>query len=565
GRRRGPRDQRHQQGAHGRHRPPVVHVHVFERAQRHAGHLGIRGILHHGDAAAALDALQAFRAVVEEPAQEHPDRALRPRHRSRAEERVDGRPGVLLLGAVRQADEIPIHQHVVVRRRDVDAPRRDALAVACMRGRQRPAPREQLRQDARVAPDVLHDEDRRGKVGRKRGRERLQRADPARGAAHHDDALARHGRLRQGVCGGVRAPPRRSPPRGFWGRIGVTGAQPQAPSARAHAMARKKQPPADPSSARPKGKRARRAAAPATVTVPARAAAAATVDPVEPTERSPAFPIVAIGASAGGIEAVTELLKALPRDTGMAFVVVQHLLPTRESLLSEIFARATGMPVTEAKEGASVEENHVYVIPPNRTLVLDDGRLRLSPRVEHRGQARPIDEFMRSLADHHGYQSIGVVLSGSSNDGTLGLEEIKAAGGITFAQDATAEQDSMPRSAVASGVVDFVLSPAEIAHELARISQHPYVAPAGPSMFAEQEPAFRRVIEILRQATGVDFAKYKRNTLQRRITRRMVLHKMEGLRDYVRLLQAKPDEVGALYQDVLINVTGFFRNPEAYE
>jgi len=330
-------------------------------------------------------------------------------------------------------------------------------------------------------------------------------------------------------------------------------------------MARKKQPPADPSSARPKGKRARRAAAPATVTVPARAAAAATVDPVEPTERSPAFPIVAIGASAGGIEAVTELLKALPRDTGMAFVVVQHLLPTRESLLSEIFARATGMPVTEAKEGASVEENHVYVIPPNRTLVLDDGRLRLSPRVEHRGQARPIDEFMRSLADHHGYQSIGVVLSGSSNDGTLGLEEIKAAGGITFAQDATAEQDSMPRSAVASGVVDFVLSPAEIAHELARISQHPYVAPAGPSMFAEQEPAFRRVIEILRQATGVDFAKYKRNTLQRRITRRMVLHKMEGLRDYVRLLQAKPDEVGALYQDVLINVTGFFRNPEAYE
>ena len=247
------------------------------------------------------------------------------------------------------------------------------------------------------------------------------------------------------------------------------------------------------------------------------------------SEPTIAFPIVAIGASAGGIEATTRLLEALPVDTGMAFVIIQHLSPAHESMLAEILGRTTRMKVAEATEGIAIEPDHVYVIPPNRTLAVADGVLKLSPRTEQRGQSRPIDEFMR------------------------------------FAQDTTAEQSSMPRSAIAAGVVDFVLPPDEIARELARIARHPYVAPSAPQHAMDEEPAFVRVVDLLRQSTGVDFSKYKRNTLQRRITRRMVLHKMDGLRDYVRLLQSKPDEVESLYQDVLINVTSFFRNPEAYE
>ena len=326
--------------------------------------------------------------------------------------------------------------------------------------------------------------------------------------------------------------------------------------------ASRKKPPAPKPAGAPKDKRADGAADPAP------AAFAATQGPFAAdiaSEQPLPFPIVAIGASAGGIEAVTQLFEALPRDTGMAYVVIQHLLPTRDSLLSQIFGRATRMPVAEAKEGVRVEKDHVYVIPPNRTLSLHDGALKLTARMEQRGQVRPIDEFMRSLADEHGVKSIGIVLSGTANDGTLGLEEIKAAGGITFAQDESAEQEGMPRSAIAAGVVDFVLPPHEIAQELVRISRHPYVAPEVSGAFAEQEPAFQRVLEILRQVTGADFSKYKRNTLQRRVTRRMVLHKISGLRDYARMLQAKPDEVEALYQDLLINVTGSFRNPESYD
>jgi two-component system CheB/CheR fusion protein len=281
-------------------------------------------------------------------------------------------------------------------------------------------------------------------------------------------------------------------------------------------------------------------------------------------DASHAFPIVAIGASAGGIEAFTSLLKALPTDTGMAFVIIQHLSPTHESILSGILGRATKMPVAEITHDAAVEPNRVYVIPPNHSLALAEGRLQLLARTEVRGQARPIDHFMRSLAAEHGHKSIGVVLSGTASDGTLGLEEIKAAGGITFAQDVTAEQASMPRSAIAAGAVDFVLPPDEIARELGRIARHPYVAPTlEPDR--ESEPAFVRILDILRQATGVDFGNYKRNTLHRRITRRMVLHKLDNYREYLRLLDADPVEVQALYQDVLISVTSFFRNPDAYD
>src|SRR6266545_3261647 len=294
------------------------------------------------------------------------------------------------------------------------------------------------------------------------------------------------------------------------------------------------------------------------------------VDPVveeeTPRQDIPRFPVVGIGASAGGIEAVKQVLQALPADTGMAFVLVQHLDPTHASMLTEILSRATSMPVSEVTDQMAVEPNHVYVIPPGMNMAISQGTLRLSPREETPGQHRVVDHFLHSLAEDRGHKAIGVILSGSATDGTLGLEAIKAEGGITFAQDDTAQHKSMPRSASAAGCVDFVLPPDEIAREIVRISRHPYVAPgAEAAVEGAREPKLNEVLDQLRFATGVDFSNYKRNTLYRRVTRRVVLHKMEGLGDYVRFLQSNPAEVEALYQDVLISVTSFFRNPEAFE
>ncbi len=276
------------------------------------------------------------------------------------------------------------------------------------------------------------------------------------------------------------------------------------------------------------------------------------------------IPIVAIGASAGGLDAFTQLLRALPGDTGLAFVLIQHLDPTHPSMLVDILSRATVMPIDEAGNHMRVEANHVYVIPPGVTMSMAEGMLQLSPRTEPRGHHRPIDDFLRSLAEAQGHRSIGVILSGTATDGTLGLEAIKAEGGITFAQDDTAQHKSMPHSAVAAGCVDFVLPPSQIAQEIARISRHPFVAPDGEER-PPDEPAQERILELLRVASGVDFANYKRNTLYRRIIRRAVLHKLEGLTDYARFLQGNPGEADALYRDVLISVTSFFRNPDAFE
>jgi two-component system CheB/CheR fusion protein len=286
-----------------------------------------------------------------------------------------------------------------------------------------------------------------------------------------------------------------------------------------------------------------------------------------PRHAVPPFPVVGIGASAGGLEAAKLLLRALPADTGMAFVLIQHLDPTHSSMLTEILSRETTMPVAEVADHTAVEPNRVYVIPPGTNMVIEQSILRLSPRSETRGLHRAVDHFFRSLAEDQGHKAIGVILSGSASDGTLGLESIKADGGITFAQDDTAQHKSMPRSAIAAGCVDFVLPPDEIAREIARISRHPYVAPgAEPAVEgAAHEPKLNEVLDQLRFVTGVDFSNYKRNTLYRRITRRLVLHKLEGLGEYVRFLKSNPAEVQLLYQDVLISVTSFFRNEEAFE
>ena len=279
------------------------------------------------------------------------------------------------------------------------------------------------------------------------------------------------------------------------------------------------------------------------------------------------FPIVCIGASAGGLNALGDLLGALPSDLDMGIVVIQHLDPSHRSMLSEILSRATTLPVVEVQNGMPVEPRRIHVIPPNKTLVLGDGLLQLAPRFESRGQHRPIDHFMRSLAEEHGDKAIGVILSGSGNDGVLGMQEIKAAGGITFAQDDSAEHTSMPRSVVAAGATDCVLPAAEIGREIGRIGRHPYVAPAVQARPDElpEHPAMADVIDLLKRVNGVDFLNYKRNTLRRRVTRRMVLKKIENLPEYVRLLRTDAAECEALYQDILINVTSFFRNADAYE
>ena len=206
-------------------------------------------------------------------------------------------------------------------------------------------------------------------------------------------------------------------------------------------------------------------------------------------------------------------------------MVVQHLAPTHESMLAELLSRATSMPVVEVHDQPHIKPNHIYVIPPNREMVITDGMLSLNPRPP--GVHHPIDMFFTALAESHGCQAIGVVLSGTASDGTLGLQAIKAAGGITFAQDASASHRGMPSSAIESGCVDFILPPEEIAAELARFARHSYVALPAEDL-AMRTDKLDRVLAIMRRDLGVDFTQYKPNTLYRRIRRRMAL--VTGLR-----------------------------------
>ncbi len=282
------------------------------------------------------------------------------------------------------------------------------------------------------------------------------------------------------------------------------------------------------------------------------------------------FCVVAVGASAGGLEAFTQLLQALPTDTGMAYVFVQHLDPKHVSLLNEILQRQTALPVREVEQGTRVEPDHIYVIPRNKTMELVDGVLQLSPRPQG-VQNMPIDTFFRSVAKDKRDQAIGVILSGNASDGALGMTAIKAEGGITFAQDVdSAKFDSMPRSAIAAGCVDFVLAPDEIAKELARLGQHPYVLPltkdaAVSKLIPDASENLVRIAGVIRAQTGVDFAGYKQSTIQRRILRRMALKRVETLDAYLARLRSDPAEVRALFEDILINVTEFFREPETFD
>ena len=270
--------------------------------------------------------------------------------------------------------------------------------------------------------------------------------------------------------------------------------------------------------------------------------------------------VVGVGVSAGGLEALTGLLSHLPNDTGMAFVVIQHLDPKHESHLTQLLSKESKMPVSEVKGETRVEANRVYVIPPRCNLGISDGVLHPPPRPP-RGCNMPIDSFLRDLAADRGSQSFGVILSGTGSDGTLGLQAIKAAGGTTFAQDAhTAKFDGMPKSAIAAGVVDYVLAPAEIALQLVALARDAQL-PVEPPVDAE----LARILRLVRSATGVEFAHYKHGTLVRRIKRRMALRGFETLEDYRRELERNREEANALGENFFITVTAFFREPALFE
>jgi two-component system, chemotaxis family, CheB/CheR fusion protein len=282
------------------------------------------------------------------------------------------------------------------------------------------------------------------------------------------------------------------------------------------------------------------------------------------------FPVVAIGASAGGIEAFQQLLANLPPDTGMAFVLVQHLDPHHQSRLAEVLSRSTSMPVFEADHNMELAPNHVYIIPPNRKLAVEGGHLQVTPRDDVQRVHLPIDHLFRSLAREQKARAIGVVLSGTGSDGTQGLAEIKAAGGITLVQDEkSALHAGMPVSAAASGCADFILPPDQIAKRLAEIVSHPYLVHDRP-LVAEPievngDARYEQILNRVRAVTGVDFSLYRDATIKRRILRRMALHTQQSVEEYAARLDRDGAEVLALFQDMLIDVTSFFRDPEVFE
>src|SRR5881396_2841471 len=290
--------------------------------------------------------------------------------------------------------------------------------------------------------------------------------------------------------------------------------------------------------------------------------------PVSEQTSDESFPIVGIGASAGGLEAFTQLLRELPSDVNMALVLVQHLDPTYKSMLTELLSRTTSLTVLEVTDGVRVKPRHVYVIPPNTAMTISERVLHLTSRIEVEGKHMPIDHFLQSLAKDQKSRAIGVILSGTSLDGIQGLRAIKDEGGITIAQDEqSAKYYDLPRSAVAAGCVDLVLRPQDIAQELVKLSRHPYV-PYLETEGAENllpQSDLEKIFGLLRKATKVDFADYKHATIKRRILRRMLILKTEKMEDYLKYLQTNPGELGSLFQDILISVTGFFREPETFE
>jgi two-component system CheB/CheR fusion protein len=279
------------------------------------------------------------------------------------------------------------------------------------------------------------------------------------------------------------------------------------------------------------------------------------------------FPVVGMGASAGGLEAFKRFLGKMPSDSGAAFVLIPHLDPTHASLMVELLARHTQMPVCEAGDQMAVKPNCVYIIPPNHYLAIVDGRLLLSKPPARHSAATAIDFFFRSLAIDQQQRAIGIILSGTSSHGTPGLKEIKLAGGMVMVQQPeSAEYDQMPQSAIATGLVDFVLAPEQMPDALIKYLHHPYVRDSNDQPAAEESrEQLNRILDFLRTRFKCDFRSYRKNMLLRRVQRRMGLCHLGQIADYLEYLREHPDEVNLLYKDLLIGVTDFFRDPEAFQ
>ncbi|MEO8567575.1 MAG: CheR family methyltransferase, partial [Ginsengibacter sp.] len=280
------------------------------------------------------------------------------------------------------------------------------------------------------------------------------------------------------------------------------------------------------------------------------------------------FPVIGVGASAGGLEAFKQFVKAIPAKSGMAYIFVQHLHPDYNSSLPEILQRETKIPVQEVIDNVTVKPNTVYIIPANKILVANDGVLTLSPRPDGK-KNMPIDIFFSSLAEVHQNHAIGIILSGTGEDGTVGLKKIKDFGGITLAQDsASAAYDDMPQSAIRNDVVDFILSPGEMPKQLLKLENTfgKYDADGQPVEEDEsEEKSFSQILALLRVRNGADFTYYKQTTIRRRILRRMAILKQEKIGHYFKYLQQNKNEQATLFHDLLIPVTNFFRDPKTFE
>ncbi|MDK2979125.1 MAG: two-component system, chemotaxis family, CheB/CheR fusion protein, partial [Bacteroidales bacterium] len=278
------------------------------------------------------------------------------------------------------------------------------------------------------------------------------------------------------------------------------------------------------------------------------------------------FPIVCIGASAGGLEALEQYLVNVPANSGMAYIVIQHLDPTHKGMLPELLQRITKMKVMQVKDRMPVKQNIVYVIPPNKTMSILKGVLYLFDPIEVRGLRLPIDYFLQSLADDQHERGVAVILSGMGSDGSIGIRNIKEQNGVVMVQEpSSAKFDSMPRSAIESVIVDIVAPAKELPLMLHDFFKRVPVLKSDQIIDNKDKSSLEKIIILLRSHTGNDFSMYKKNSVYRRIERRMGVHKIDEISSYVHFLQENPKEMDILFKELLIGVTSFFRDPGLWE
>jgi len=280
------------------------------------------------------------------------------------------------------------------------------------------------------------------------------------------------------------------------------------------------------------------------------------------------FPVVGIGASAGGLEALNIFFSSMPPDSHIAFVVIQHLSPQHKSIMASLLEKHTRMIVRQIEDGMKLRSDHVYLNPPGKNVAIFNRSLHLLEPVKSSTINMPIDFFFRSLSEDQGEKAIGIILSGTASDGTLGIKAIKGEGGMAMVQQPdTAKYDGMPRSAVQTGLVDFILPVEKMPETLMRYVHHPFLEQPGKIKLTDApiKSQMQKIFALIRSATGHDFSHYKQNTISRRIERRLTVHQIKTLSDYVLFIQKNPAEIDVLFKNLVIGVTSFLRDPEAYD